>query len=168
MEQVHILLVDTDKASNEAFALALKAENFTPHLAHTKAEALHLLSQEDSPDLMVLCLDLAAENDFSLLQDIKKNYPQKQILLSSDHEQHEHLAGNSFTGAYTILPKPIEVQVLKENLGLSLIDKMEGALVAASLAQAGAFAEADETLNEMEIVEDVAAQAESALEKSST
>ncbi len=165
MEQVHILLVDTDQQSNQNLAKALEAEKFMVHMAQDAKAMLEKLAQDNSPQVIVLCLDLAANNDFALLQEIKNLYPEKQVLLSSEHEEHEHLSDTSTIGTYTILPKPIDVALLIESLGLNIADKVESALVAASLAQAGAFEEANQIVEEIESMEEIQEKAEEVLKK---
>ncbi len=160
MENITILLVDSDQQSNDALAKALMAERYAIQQAHTAEQCLQILQEPEATDLVVLCLDLAAAQDYALLQEIKTLYPEKQLILTSAHEDHDHMDNTNFTGAYTILPKPVDVDLLINSLGLSLSDKLEGAMVAASLAQAGAFEEADQTLSEMENMEELAAKTE--------
>ncbi len=159
MENITILLVDSDQKSNDVLAKALMTEKYAIQQAHTAEQCLQILQAPESIDLIVLCLDLAAAHEYALLQEIKTRYPDKQLILISDHEDHEHMDDTNFTGAYTILPKPVDVDLLVNSLSLSLSDKLEGAMVAASLAQAGAFEEADQTLTEMDTMEEVAAKA---------
>ncbi len=160
MENITILLVDNDQQSNDALAKGLMAEKYAVQQAYTAEECLQILQDPETTDLVVVCLDLAAAKDYALLQEIKNLYPEKQLILTSSHEDHDHMGDTNFTGAYTILPKPVDVELLINSLGLSLSDKLEGAMVAASLAQAGAFEEADQTLTEMENMEEVSSKAE--------
>ncbi len=163
MKDLHILLVDTDVASMESVNEALTTEQYTVHKAHNAKEALDVLKTvhaQDVPVVVVLCLSLAAEFEFALLQEIKNCYPQLQVILTSQEEEHEHLSAQSLIGAYTIMPKPINIQQLINHLSLSLMDKMEGSLVAASMAQAGAFEAADHTMEEMETMEEISEKVE--------
>ncbi len=155
MESVKILLVDADTKASAVVSKQLNDANYETCTVHTAQDALEKLCEEFSPNLILLCLDMAAANNYALLQEIKTIYPQKKIVLASAHKNHEHTTDTTFTGAYTIIPKPVDVTILIESLGLSLVDKVEGAMVAATLAQAGAFEEADETLQEMDMSEEL-------------
>ncbi len=155
MDTVKILLVDADTKTSTALEQQLTKAQYDACTVATAEEALHKLQAEESPDLLLICLDIAAARDYALLQEIKTQYPQKQIVLASNHQDHEHTADTTYTGTYTILPKPVDVELLIQSLQLNLADKMDGAMVAATLAQAGAFEEAEATLEEMEVTENL-------------
>ncbi len=160
MEQTTILLVDTQASNLTELSQQLTEKNYNVRTAYGATSTLEELAATPSPDLVLLCFELASRNKFALLQEIKNLYPNKQIILASDDTAHEHTEDTAFTGAYTIIPKPVDVDTLLQSLTLTLSDKMDGAFVAASLAQAGAFEAAEDTISEMDAAAEVAPQEE--------
>ncbi len=160
MTKKQIFFIDAHLNSDDPLVVQLREQEYAVYVSHSAKDALEALTLQASPDLIVACLYIAAQDNYALFQEIKNLYPDAQIILLSGHEDHDHLPDTSLIGATTILSKPLHAETLLESLNLSLADKLEGSLVAASLAQAGAFEAAEEAVTEMENLEELSSAQE--------
>ncbi len=159
LENITILLIDDDKECVDALADDLLKHNVKTMIAYDGGSALELVS-EYLPDLIVLSMQLPEMQDFRLLKQAKGVHPILQVIMVTGHKNDSDEAAAYSMGAYSFLQKPINIQELIENFGMAFPEKIENAIVAASLAEGGAFLAAGEVLMEAEIAEEVMAKAE--------
>jgi DNA-binding response OmpR family regulator/outer membrane murein-binding lipoprotein Lpp len=122
-----ILLIDSDEAFAQGLSAAMNARGFAATMA-TNSEQGMTLARQESPDLIVVCVEAQPTNGYMLCTRLKKDEQLKGIpvILTSANatadsfEKHKKLK----TRAEEYLIKPFEPQVMLERasalLGVSL------------------------------------------------
>ncbi len=102
---IHILIVDDDKAFRLATNALLKDEGYTVRTAKGSEEARHLLTEE-AFDLVLSDLVMEGMNGVELLQHIKKTVPDVTVIMVTGFGSVQTAVEAMRHGAYDYITKP--------------------------------------------------------------
>jgi|SRR5581483_7629230 len=87
-----IMIIEDEKALNEAYEMILKKEGHKVSTAFNGQEALDLFSKQ-TPDLVLLDLRMPQVDGLEFLKKLEpaKNYPKVQIIIFSNYDDHEEV-----------------------------------------------------------------------------
>ncbi len=148
---IKILLVDDETQFVDTLAERLEMRGFTAEVAYNGNDALEKV-RRSAPDVVVLDLRMPGMDGFEVLKQTKKINQQVQVIILTGHggDQEAVIAGRH--GAYSFLRKPADIDTLLDSIRMAYRDKVENAFVAASMAEAGDFASAQEVLAEKDLL----------------
>jgi len=109
-----ILVVDDNKTNREILRIQLEQWNLVPVLAASGEEALKLLDQEATIDMVITDMNMPGMNGIELAQMIRKKFNKLPLVLLSsvgDEKMKDH--PELFNG---ILTKPVKQQILCRNI----------------------------------------------------
>ena len=104
--------------------------------------------KDEVPDVMVLDLRMPGIDGVEVLRKVKKAHPNVQVIILTGHgsEQDQELCMQ--LGAFEYHKKPVDIDRLVKSIKGAYRQKMEDMMVAATFAQAGDFADADQVIHE--------------------
>jgi DNA-binding response OmpR family regulator len=105
-----ILCVDDDQFLTDLLRYALEREGSTVRTAHSGREAVRILGA-DTPDLMVLDVDMPAMNGFDVLSCLRTMPRVPAVILTGGGHEEDTLRGFGH-GADDYVAKPYSIQVL--------------------------------------------------------
>ena len=108
--QAHrILIVDDDNASLEVLSEVLNRANYEIFTASTGYDAVKII-QENPLDLAILDYDLPDTTGLELLQHIKRTRPSMFVIIMSANTSTNVKFDVFEAGAFTFIPKPIDLR----------------------------------------------------------
>lgn len=125
-EKLKILVVDDDRRMVRTISDILKVKGYEPIEAYSGEEAV-VKSQEKGLDCVLMDIKMPGINGVEALHLIKTAAPNLPVVLMSAYAAHEQVEEAKKQGAYTVLTKPIDIQILLSFL--SLLRKEESILV---------------------------------------
>ena len=163
MSKIKVLLVDDEEDYVRTMAERMEMRDVGSRVAYSGEEALEMI-EEDAPDVMVLDLRMPGINGMEVLERVKKEHPQVQIIILTGHggEQEEKQARR--LGAFEYLQKPADtsdiLRTVRSAWAKSLKaavdfikdskDEFDKSMTAAAFAEAGAPEMARDVLREPE------------------
>src|SRR5580693_1091803 len=105
-----ILVVD-DEADLRAMLKSILEDDYTVTLAEDGA-ALQKYFSQDPPDVILLDLKLPDANGLDLLPQIKKNWPDTEVIVLTGEATFEAAVQATKRGAYHFINKPFDTQAL--------------------------------------------------------
>jgi DNA-binding NtrC family response regulator len=119
-----ILLVDDDAASLNVLGEVLNRDGYEIFPAVNGYEAFKII-QEDSIDLTILDYDLPDTTGLELLQEIKPKHPGMPVIIMSGNPS-QNIRFDAFeAGAYTFIPKPIDLRQFRQFVAHALDFKQQ-------------------------------------------
>ncbi len=115
MSSTDILVVDDEKNIGRSLKLILSAEGYTVRVAENALEARREV-QKNPPDIVFLDVLLPDSDGLQLLPEIRREYPQIEVIMISGHATLQMAVQATRDGAYDFLEKPL----LKEKILLTL------------------------------------------------
>jgi DNA-binding NtrC family response regulator len=106
-----VLIVDDEEQMRELLAVLLEAEGYTVHGVGNAAELRPLLDQ-DQPDLVLLDLRLPDADGLELLPDVKRRWPDTEVIVLTGHASIDAAVSAIRGGAYDFLEKPFDPKAL--------------------------------------------------------
>jgi DNA-binding NtrC family response regulator len=125
-EKLKILVVDDDRRMVKTICDILKVKGYEPIEAHSGEEAVARVT-EKKPDCLLMDIKMPGIDGVEALQLIKTTFPDLPVVLMSAFATPEQEEKAKEQGAYSVLTKPINIQVLLSFL--SLLRKEESILV---------------------------------------
>jgi len=110
MADAHILIVDDETAERVTLGEVLRLESFHVSLAGSGEEALNLLEQGETFDLVILDLRLPGLNGLQVLERLHKLNPETLVILITGYGTLETAIQAMRNGAYDYLLKPCPVE----------------------------------------------------------
>ena len=110
MADAHILIVDDETAERVTLGEVLRLESFHVSLAGSGEEALNLLAQGETFDLVILDLRLPGLNGLQVLERLHKLNPETLVILITGYGTLETAIQAMRNGAYDYLLKPCPVE----------------------------------------------------------
>ena len=110
MADAHILIVDDETAERVTLGEVLRLESFHVSLAGSGEEALNLLAQGETFDLVILDLRLPGLNGLQVLERLHKINPETLVILITGYGTLETAIQAMRNGAYDYLLKPCPVE----------------------------------------------------------
>lgn len=125
-EKIKVLVVDDDRRMVKTICDILKVKGYEALQAYTGEEAIEKVKSE-IPDCVLMDIKMPGINGVEALKMIKDISPNLPVLLMSAYATEELIKEGKQQGAYTVLTKPIDIQMVL--LFLSLLRKEESILV---------------------------------------
>jgi two-component system, NtrC family, response regulator HydG len=125
-EKLKVLVVDDDRRMVRTIRDILKVKGYASVEAYSGEEAVEK-AKEKIPDCVLMDLKMPGINGVEALRLINAASPDLPVVLMSAYTTPEQAAEAKRHGAYTVLAKPIDIQILLSFL--SLLRKEESILV---------------------------------------
>ncbi len=155
MSKIRVLLVDDEEDYVKAMAERMDMRDLHSQVALSGEEALAVL-EDDPPDVIVLDLRMPGMQGMEVLERVRKDHPQIQVIILTGHGGETEEAEARRLGAFEYIQKPADtgdlvrtiqgawrrsVQVAKELLRESR-EEFDRSMTAAALAEGGMQEEA--------------------------
>jgi NtrC-family two-component system response regulator AlgB len=114
-DSMRALIIDDEKAIRSSTVIAIRAEGHIAEAADSKAVGL-LKLQEDAYDLVFLDLRLGDEDGLEVLEDIKRSFPQVQVIVFTAYATVASAVTAIQKGAFDYLEKPFTPENLRQIL----------------------------------------------------
>lgn len=163
MDTRRILIVDDESSLRTALFRLLSRKSYQVITASTKTEAMSLSSGNNALDFALIDLRLPDGSGLDLMRDLKKLFPNVQIIVLTGHGTINDAIEATRLGAFHFLTKPFNTEEL-----MSLIDKalshqnleQENKVLKSQLQKRFAFdniiGKSDEMLKVMDLISKVA------------
>lgn len=149
-QDVKILLVDDEVQFVDTLAERLTMRGIAAEVAYDGPSALEKVGGASPPDVIVLDLRMPGMDGFEVLRGVKKRNPRIQVIILTGHGGDAEEVAAFRMGAYSFLKKPMDIDELLGSIRMAFRDKVESTMVAATMAEQGDFASADEIMTETE------------------
>lgn len=146
MSKIKLLLVDDEEDYVRTMAERMEMRDVGSRVALSGEEALQMV-EEDAPDVMVLDLRMPGINGMEVLERVKREHPQMQVIILTGHGSDKEEKEARRLGAFEYLQKPADTTELLTTVrsawakGLKFLkDSREGferTMSAAALAEGG-------------------------------
>jgi DNA-binding response OmpR family regulator len=147
MKDMKVLLVDDEEEFVKALAERLKMRDLRSDTVLDGEEALSYVEGQE-PDVMVLDLKMPGIDGMEVLRQVRKAYPNIQVIILTGHGSEKHEEEAKRLGAFDYLEKPVNLDVLVKKMKAAYRRKMEDTMVAATFAEAGDFESAKKIMDE--------------------
>jgi len=121
-----VLVVDDDRRMVKTICDILKVKGYTALDAYSGREAVEKV-KSDQPDCVIMDIRMPGTDGVEALEMIKAIAPDLPVVLMSAYATEEQIAEAITRGAYTVLTKPIDIQIVLAFL--SLLRKEESVLI---------------------------------------
>ena len=115
MDKIKILLVDYEQDFIKNFSERLKSRNLKLDHALNGEQALELVVNEE-PDVIIFDLETPSFVGIELLRDVKITYPDIQVIILTSHYSIKNRIEAFLAGAYELLEKPVDIEVLTNTI----------------------------------------------------
>ena len=112
MTTPYIMLVDDEQAFIETMGKRLDKRGLKIITANSGDDALGKLEQHVGVDVIILDVKMPGMDGIETLQEIKKKYPIKEVIMLTGHATVETAIEGMKLGAFDYLMKPCEIDVL--------------------------------------------------------
>jgi DNA-binding response OmpR family regulator len=147
MKDMKVLLVDDEEEFVKALAERLKMRDLRSDTVLDGEEALTFVEDQE-PDVMVLDLKMPGIDGMEVLRQVRKAYPNIQVIILTGHGTEKHEEEAKRLGAFDYLEKPVNLDVLVKKMKAAYRRKLEDTMVAATFAEAGDFESAKKIMEE--------------------
>lgn len=147
MKNMKLLLVDDEEEFVKALAERLKMRDLRSDTVLDGEEALSFVEDQE-PDVMVLDLKMPGIDGMEVLRQVRKAYPNIQVIILTGHGTERHEEEAKRLGAFDYLEKPVNLDVLVKKMKAAYRRKLEDTMVAATFAEAGDFESAKKIMDE--------------------
>ena len=147
MKDMKLLLVDDEEEFVKALAERLKMRDLRSDTVLDGEEALSFVEDQE-PDVMILDLKMPGIDGMEVLRQVRKAYPNIQVIILTGHGTEKHEEEAKRLGAFDYLEKPVNLDVLVKKMKAAYRRKMEDTMVAATFAEAGDFESAKKIMDE--------------------
>jgi DNA-binding NtrC family response regulator len=112
MNSLKILVLDDEKVFRDEIREFLENEGFKVFAAGKPSEAF-LIFQEFEIDILILDLRLPEMDGFAVLEQIKANYPETEVIMITGHGDMDAVIQAMRLGAVEFFPKPFRLLDMK-------------------------------------------------------
>jgi DNA-binding NtrC family response regulator len=147
MKKIKLLLVDDEENFVNTLSERLKMRDVPSRVVYSGEEALEAV-QADAPDVVVLDLRMPGIDGMEVLRKVRKTNPEVRVVILTGHGNEAIEEEAKKLGAFHYHKKPVEIDELLGTVKKAYRDKLDDTMVAATFAQAGAFKEAQDILDE--------------------
>ena len=102
-----VLIVDDDISTLSMIQIMLESQDYQVTVAYDGQQALEVIQSEDF-DLIITDLKMPRMNGIELLKEVKANYPEIEVIITTAYMTIETAISAMKMGAYDYLTKPIE------------------------------------------------------------
>jgi two-component system response regulator HydG len=125
-EKIKVLVVDDDRRMVKTICDILRIKGHEALPAYTGEEAIALI-ESDGPDCVLMDMKMSGMNGVETMKIIKEMSPDLPVILMSAYATEDQAVEAQKLGAYTVLDKPINIEMVLSFL--SLIRMEESILV---------------------------------------
>ena len=118
MEKIKILLIHNEKDFIKKLSERLKIQNIELDLAVNGEQALEIVVNE-KPDVIILDLKTDGITGMELARNVKKTYPDIQVIVLKQHYSIQDRMEAFVTGVYKLLEKPVDIDDLINTIRLA-------------------------------------------------
>jgi two-component system, NtrC family, response regulator HydG len=115
MNSIRVFIVDDDKDLAESLSIALEGSGCEVEIAHSGEEAVRIFREKDF-DIAFMDVKLPGMNGVESFLEIKKMKPGAKVVMMTGYSVEQLLEQALDNGAWGILHKPIDMNVLLEHL----------------------------------------------------
>ncbi|MFP4555966.1 MAG: sigma-54-dependent transcriptional regulator [Bacteroidales bacterium] len=112
MESLRILILDDEKIFRDEIREFLENDSFTVFSAGLPSEAFSILDKNEI-DILILDLRLPEMDGFTILEKVKKNFPQIEVIMITGHGDMDAVIKAMRLGAMEFFPKPFRLLDIK-------------------------------------------------------
>ena len=106
MENLKILIVDDEEIIRKEIGIFLRRKKFTVNEASTPSIAFEVLKNNEI-DIVILDIRLPEMDGLEVLKEIKKKYPDIEVIMITGHGDNETILQTMRNGAFDYFNKPI-------------------------------------------------------------
>jgi DNA-binding NtrC family response regulator len=146
MSKIKLLLVDDEEDYVKTMAERMEMRDVSSRVALSGEEALQMV-EEDAPDVMVLDLRMPGINGMEVLERVRRERPQVQIIILTGHGSEREEEEARRLGAFEYLQKPADTTELLSTVrsawakGIQFLkdsrDEFQRTMSAAAMAEGG-------------------------------
>lgn len=111
MREIKLLLVDDEQDFVETLAERLRLRDFGSTVALDGETALSIV-KEGVPDVMLLDIMMPGINGLEVLERVKENYPNVQVIIVTGHGGEKDKTRAMQLGAFAYMTKPVDFETL--------------------------------------------------------
>ena len=123
-KDIKILIVDDEIAFANTLAQRLQMRGLKVGIAYDGEQALSKL-KEDELDVIVLDLKMPGMGGMEVLQEIKKAYPNIQVIMLTGHGTDKDEEQARKLGGFDFLNKPVDIDTLEQKIKAAFKEKIE-------------------------------------------
>ena len=138
MKKFKLLLVDDEEEFVQALAERLKMRDLESDTVYDGDQALSFVESKE-PDVMVLDLKMPGIDGIEVLKQVRKAYPNIQVIILTGHGTEKDEERARSLGAFDYLQKPVDIDNLVARIKKAYQRKLDNLAVAATFAEAGDF-----------------------------
>lgn len=121
-EEINVLLVDDEVALTNTLAQRLQMRNLRVGTAYNGEQALRKL-EIDRADVIVLDLSMPGMHGMDVLREIKKAYPDIQVIILTGHGNDKDEEEARKLGGFDFLKKPADIDILAHKIKAAFKEK---------------------------------------------
>ncbi len=137
-KDIKVLLVDDEQAFVDTLAQRLKMRELKVQAVYDGQQALSQVKEEE-PDVMVLDLKMPGMHGMEVLREIRKAYPNLQVIVLTGHGTDKDAEEAKRLGGFDFLKKPTDIDTLVGRIKEAYQEKLERAMTAIAFAEEGEF-----------------------------
>ncbi len=138
MREMKVLLVDDEVDFVKTLAKRLEMRELKADTVYSGEQAVSF-TKEEEPDVMVLDLRMPGMDGMEVLRQIKKAYPNTQVIILTAHGTEKDREEAEKLGVYDFLKKPVDIETLVDKIKGAYKKKLELTMSAITFAEAGEF-----------------------------
>ena len=148
-KDIKVLLVDDEEAFVNTLAQRLKMRELNVNTVYDGEQALSIVKSQE-PDVMVLDLKMPGLHGMDVLKEIRKAYPNMQVIILTGHGTEKDEEEARRLGGFDFLRKPADIDTLVGKIKEAYAEKLERAMTAIAFAEEGEFDTARKILKDEE------------------
>ncbi len=148
-KDIKVLLVDDEEAFVNTLAQRLKMRELNVDTVYDGEQALSAVKSKE-PDVMVLDLKMPGLHGMDVLKEIRKAYPNMQVIILTGHGTDKDEEEARRLGGFDFLRKPADIETLVGKIKEAYAEKLERAMTAIAFAEEGEFDTARKIIKEEE------------------
>jgi len=149
MREMKVLLVDDEVEFVKTLAQRLKMRDLKADTVYDGEQAVSFVKEQE-PDVMVLDLRMPGMDGMEVLRQIKKAYPNTQVIILTAHGTEGDREEAELLGVFDFLKKPVDIETLVDKIKGAYKKKLESTMSAIAFAEEGEFNTAREIMKEEE------------------
>lgn len=119
--KIRVLMVDDEERFRETTSRLLDNRGFIATIAASGEEALEILKSQVQ-DVVILDIKMPGMDGHQVLAEIKKHYPQIQVIMLTGHGTIDSAKEALAKGAYDYLSKPCDIDILTAKINAAYLD----------------------------------------------
>ena len=123
-KDIKILIVDDEVAFANTLAQRLQIRGIKVGIAYDGEQALSKLKKEEL-DVVVLDLKMPGMDGMEVLQEIKRVYPNIQVIMLTGHGTDKDEEQAKKLGGFDFLNKPVDIDTLEQKIKAAFKEKIE-------------------------------------------